>query len=123
MDGVSSWKRRNSCRVPSNTGSVKGRQLIAEVRLDKGAAADTLPHEAVVGVAEGAFIAHAADDNVGMLLVGRKKTAGSLGHGVARLHHLLGGRQITADQHINIRNLRHRIPPVYHRDTFGHCSR
>lgn len=82
-------------------------QLMAEVWFEERAEADSPALESVERLAEGALAGHAADDDVRVLLPGVKEDPGRLGHGMAGLDELLGGGEILADQHVEVRDLRH----------------
>jgi hypothetical protein len=56
---------------------------------------------------ESRFVADAADDQVRMLVFGRKEEAGRLDDSVTGLNDLLSGREVLADQHIEVFYLRH----------------
>ena len=56
---------------------------------------------------ERGLIADAADDEVRVFVLGREKEAGRFDGGVTGLHDLLGGREVLADQDVNVFYLRH----------------
>lgn len=100
------WRGRNSGH------------LAGKVRLKEPATGNALRLDGLQGLAEGCLVGHAADNQVRMDLVRIEKCDRRLGDGMAGLNDLLSGREVLADQDVNMVNLVcHACSP------FGHCPR
>ncbi len=80
-----------------------GGQLVIEVGFKEGAKAHARLPQTIQTAAQALFIAHTADDEVGMFGFGSEKRARGFETGVTRLNDLLWRGQVAPDEDVDVR--------------------